>query len=367
MNINITGLIYSNYPITLLVNLKYKIRTKTLIESIISRYYKDTDNLSFLQCTNVAKVSPLTYNIKQLNNGDILTYSGKQIQVYSLKNNLNASKQITCYSEPLNLFNLSSNKLIVILPNSIQIFNTTTYNLINEKLLTLSTIKSSAYLNNQSIALGFTSNRIRVYDTDLTLISEFLAGEYTSNLIFLDYCLVACSNIMMRSFIVEDGEYICTQTINNISPSKLVRLRKRLLAVLSDMYYEVSLYYCKGKLIAIGNLVGHTGPVTHIHMLKDSNLVTGALDKTLRIWNRKKLNCINVIKTESVINSMYMTRDGRIVGCFRDSNLRIWNPKSDYKLESELRGHSLQILCAIQLSEGVIASVSADKTMRIWN
>ena len=117
-------------------------------------------------------------------------------------------------------------------------------------------------------------------------------------------------------------------------------------------------------------LWGHTGWVNSVVFSPDgSHVVSGSIDKTVRIWNVVTGECeAELVGHSDSVNAVIFSPDGsHIVSGSDDNTMRIWNVVMG-ESEAELKGHSASVNCVIFSPDGShIVSGSFDNTMRIWN
>ncbi len=117
--------------------------------------------------------------------------------------------------------------------------------------------------------------------------------------------------------------------------------------------------------------------ITSVRQTNDT-IVTGGTDRTLRVWNAQTGVCMHVLRghegeiecidvDQNVIVSGSTDNTLRVIthSCLAFSNAQIWS-LSDGRCVGVLRGHDAAVTCC-QLSQGRVASGSADKTIRLWS
>eukprot|EP01147_Barroeca_monosierra_P000971 gene971-4215_t len=125
-------------------------------------------------------------------------------------------------------------------------------------------------------------------------------------------------------------------------------------------------------------LEGHTGWVNAIKLYGKKWIVSGAADKTIRIWSQETLKCAFVLGGhKSWVNSLLVSSDFQFVisGCWNGS-ISVWSTSTRQRL-AVIDKHGMKNITALCLyksdqTESHIDSVtfltgSIDKTVRAWN
>ena len=134
--------------------------------------------------------------------------------------------------------------------------------------------------------------------------------------------------------------------------------------------------YSLPNLETIKKISGHFGSVSTINEIEiNSNiyLLTGADDKSIKIWNEKNYECeLTIREHEQKITKIVTLKDTcTIASSSWDRIIKIidlyeLNDKK-YKVIGTLIGHKKDIKSIIQLKDGNLLSCSADKKMKIWD
>ncbi len=66
------------------------------------------------------------------------------------------------------------------------------------------------------------------------------------------------------------------------------------------------------------------------------------------------------------VNSLAILQDGLLVSGGDDNTIRIWDPKSGETIQI-LTGHNKSVNSLAVLPDGLLASSSGDNTIRIWD
>lgn len=113
-------------------------------------------------------------------------------------------------------------------------------------------------------------------------------------------------------------------------------------------------------------LQGHTDGVMCIQFCEISKLViTGSLDKTIRVWHLETGELIRTLIAHSGGIRSLQFDDAKLVTGSMDKTLRVWNHHTGQCIRT-LEGHSGPVL-DLHFDERMMASGSTDHTVRVWN
>ena len=122
-------------------------------------------------------------------------------------------------------------------------------------------------------------------------------------------------------------------------------------------------------------LLGHDGSVRCLTQLADGRIVSGGGgDMKLRVWSASTgqcekllaghtdwVNCVGVVAIPSGARPTQYICTGS-----NDATVRVWNMAS-CQCEKVFEGHSHYVTCCLQLQDRLLASLSFDGTIRLWD
>ena len=114
------------------------------------------------------------------------------------------------------------------------------------------------------------------------------------------------------------------------------------------------------------SLKGHTKNVLCLTLLSENKLISGSEDKSIKIWDIDKKNCIETIsgnfqRIDSLLN---LKNNILIIGTY--NLIKIINIETKEEI-STLVGHEKSICSIISLKENILISSSYDNSIKIWN
>jgi WD40 repeat protein len=123
-------------------------------------------------------------------------------------------------------------------------------------------------------------------------------------------------------------------------------------------------------------LKGHEGPVFDLALISDSKLASASHDKTVKIWDLDKRECIKTLDYEKesytsdrrINKVIYLKGKNHLAAGFMDGSVTIWDLK-DFKRVKSFRAHSNsheQISCIKSISDEVLATATYGK-IKIWS
>lgn len=116
-------------------------------------------------------------------------------------------------------------------------------------------------------------------------------------------------------------------------------------------------------------LRGHTGRINRIAWSPDGRLLASPSDdKTIRIWNVARGECMAVLEHTGAVNGVAWSPDGgRLASGFNDRTIRIWDVAHG-KCTAVLKGHEDSVFSVAWSPDGRrLASGSGDDTICVWD
>ncbi|KAA1136042.1 hypothetical protein PGTUg99_024342 [Puccinia graminis f. sp. tritici] len=118
-------------------------------------------------------------------------------------------------------------------------------------------------------------------------------------------------------------------------------------------------------------LTGHTDSITCLQFEENFEspsfpiLMTGSWDRTIRIWNLDKLECIQTLNGHTRGIKCLQFDTNKLISGGMDHCLKLWNWRTGECIRT-IQGHQAPVSC-LNFDNEVLASGSADSTIRIWN
>ncbi len=119
----------------------------------------------------------------------------------------------------------------------------------------------------------------------------------------------------------------------------------------------------------IGTLSGHTGIIYCLASLSNSNIVSGGLDGTIKIWETKFTSLIkqpDLIGHKESINDLKFLNNGDLASCSSDNSIMIWDMNT-FSIKSNNAAHNRSCLSLSLLNNDLLISSSEDKSIKSFS
>lgn len=168
-------------------------------------------------------------------------------------------------------------------------------------------------------------------------------------------------NILDHNWRTGKNSHSCTNICHGANVVTCLKFDHEKIITASDDSF-IKIWNLDGSLRR--TLAGHIGGVWTLEYI-DNILVSGATDRSIRVWNIESGLCIKeLIGHSSTVRCLQMNKT-RVVSGSRDQTLRIWDLNSG-KCLFLLQGHTSSVRC-VALHGNRIVSGSYDFTCRVWD
>jgi WD40 repeat protein len=118
--------------------------------------------------------------------------------------------------------------------------------------------------------------------------------------------------------------------------------------------------------ILVRTYTGHSGPTYGIDFIRADTLVTGSLDKTIKIWRISAPQTLRTISAGTIVYSVAMLTDGATLASACSNRINLYNVNNGTLLRFVIASQST-ITELLVISSTLLASAGFDFNIRIWN
>ena len=115
-------------------------------------------------------------------------------------------------------------------------------------------------------------------------------------------------------------------------------------------------------------LTGHSGKITCLIELENTQIVTGSNNGEIKIWNLQFMFCDKTIKTDGQILCLLEFKSNILFTGGSTNDIKVWDITN---LSNELiyafKGHNYWVTSLVKCDENIFASSSNDGDIRIWD
>ncbi|CCK72039.1 snoRNA-binding rRNA-processing protein PWP2 KNAG_0I02540 [Huiozyma naganishii CBS 8797] len=232
------------------------------------------------------------------------------------------------------------------------------------------------HCNSNMLVVGFTNGEFRLYELPhFTLIQQLSMGQNPVNTVTVNSTgeWLAFGSSKLGQLLVYEWQsesYILKQQGHFDSTNSLTYSPdgSRVVTAAEDgkiKVWDVVSGFC------LATLDEHTAAVTQVQFAKKGQvLFSASLDGTVKAWDLIRYRNFRVFTAAERIqfNSLAVDPSGEVVcaGSMDNFDIHVWSVQTGQLLDS-LSGHEGPVSClAFSQENGVLASASWDKTIRIW-
>jgi WD40 repeat protein len=273
-----------------------------------------------------------TYNITRNKTINIIALN--KLRYANIFKHIGKTKiEIETASQVTSMAILPNGKVALVSSDKLQIWDMTSYDCINTLLeqvnVVLALPDNKIVVSTHKLGLVFfdinnnykqyfrkTAFNVMIFDIFLLTNGNLLCSyweDYVYYKLFISIRVLDCNSDYADNVIQEDSTF---SAIINLSNYKFATVYEE------DIYlWDIDNHYQSFKV-----LKGHSEGVTCLLYLDKSDLlISGSIDKLLKIWNMSSYECYKTIALETIVLSLLKLPNGYFAASFEDETIAIWN------------------------------------------
>ena len=186
-------------------------------------------------------------------------------------------------------------------------------------------------------------------------------NNVTSLILLKEDKLISCGwDAKIKLWNLIDNKEILSVTTNMRTIGSLVLLSEEKFCCAA--FNNILIFSLANKSL-VNKLIGHSKGINCITIDKKNRLVSGADDKTIRIWNIESGKCEEIIEGHNdSVYCLIILKNGNICSGAQDRTIKIWENGKEKEVINEIYTPR----CLLELNDNSIVSAGFDNIIKIW-